>query len=139
MKTYSELIKLPDFESRLRYLMTNSRIGSETFGSHRHLNQTLYRSQEWKSLRNKAIARDNGCDLAMDGFDILDEPIIIHHINPITVEDVLQRASKVFDLENVVCVRDETHKAIHYATNLIKNTPIERKPNDTCPWRISCE
>lgn len=134
-KTYSELISIPSFIERYRYLRIGGRVGEDTFGHDRYLNQILYTSREWRSFRNKIITRDNGCDLA-HGDRMLFERIIVHHINPITVEDVLNRHPKIFDPENVVCVSDITHKAIHYGDeNLLIKDPIERRPNDTCPWR----
>lgn len=135
IKTYSELITLPTFEERFEYLRLNGIVGSETFGHDRYLNQTLYRSPEWKRFRHKIIIRDNGCDLACEGYEIY-EKILIHHINPITVKDILERNPIVFDPENVVCTVLNTHNAIHYGDeSLIIKAPIKRSKNDTCPWR----
>lgn len=135
IRTYSELIMLPTFVERYRYLKIGGRVGSETFGYDRYLNQILYRTAEWKRFRNEIIVRDNGCDLACDGYEIYGK-ILIHHINPITVEDVLNRTSKVFDPENVISTTLNTHNAIHYGDeSLLITEPIERKPNDTCPWK----
>lgn len=137
IKTYSELVKLPTFVERYRYLKIGGRVGSETFGHDRYLNQILYRTIEWKRFRNEIIVRDNGCDLGCEGFEIVGK-ILVHHINPITVEDVLRRKSKVFDPENVVSTTLNTHNAIHYGDeSLLITEPIERKPNDTCLWRRS--
>ena len=135
IKSYSELITLPTFEERFEYLRLNGTVGSETFGHDRYLNQTLYRSPEWKRFRHKIIIRDNGCDLACEGYEIY-EKILIHHINPITVKNILERNPMVFDPENVVCTILNTHNAIHYGDDsLIIKAPIQRNKNDTCPWR----
>ena len=135
-RTYSELIRLPTFLDRFRYLQLGGKVGVETFGYDRYLNQILYRTTEWKRFRNKIIVRDNGCDLACDGYEIVGQRILVHHINPISVEDVLQREPKVFDPENAVSTILNTHNAIHYGDeSLLLIEPIERKPNDTCPWR----
>ena len=134
-KSYSELITLPTFEERFEYLRLNGTVGSETFGHDRYLNQTLYRSPEWKRFRHKIIIRDNGCDLACEGYQIY-EKVLIHHINPITIKDILERNPMVFDPENVVCTILNTHNAIHYGDeSLIIKAPITRSKNDTCPWR----
>ena len=135
IKTYSELITIPTFEERFEYLQLKGSVGKDTFGYDRYLNQVLYRSPEWKRLRNQIIIRDGGCDLACDGYDIYDK-VLIHHLNPITVEDVLARSQKVFDPDNLVCVSHNTHNAIHYGdVDLLVTGPIIRTKNDTCPWR----
>lgn len=136
IRTYNELITIPTFEERYEYLKLKSGVGIATFGSDRYLNQVLYTSPEWKSFRNRIILRDNGCDLAMKDREIFGK-ITIHHLNPITIEDVVNRDSKVFDPNNVVCVCLNTHNAIHYgdASLLVPSNPTERTPNDTCPWK----
>lgn len=135
-RTYSELITIPDYEERFRYLKLSGAVGAETFGYDRYLNQILYRTAEWKRFRRDIILRDNGCDLAHPDYEIIGQRILVHHINPITAEDVLNRSRKVFDPENVLCVSHNTHNAIHYGDeNLLTLSPIERTPNDTCPWR----
>lgn len=135
IRTYSELIRIPTFEERYRYLKLCGKVAEETFGFRRWLNQEFYHSDEWLGFRNKIIIRDNGCDLAMDGYDILDS-IIIHHLNPITYEDILNRNSCVLDPDNVVSTKLSTHNAIHYGNeNLVSLIPVERTKNDTCPWR----
>lgn len=135
IKTYSELITLPTFEERYQYLKLGGKIGVETFGYDRYLNQILYNSPDWKTFRHKIIIRDNGCDLAMEGFEI-HGMILVHHINPITVEDVLRRDPKIFDPENVVSTVLNTHNAIHYGDeSLLMLSPTPRVANDTCPWR----
>lgn len=134
-KTYSELITLPTFEERYRYLKLDGVVGQATFGYDRYLNQILYTSREWRHFRNEIIVRDNGCDMGCKGYDVVTR-VTVHHINPITVEDVINRNPKVFDPENVITVSDNTHKAIHYGDeSLLPIVPIERKANDTCPWR----
>lgn len=134
-KSYSELITIPTFLERYRYLKLNGRVGEATFGHDRYLNQILYTSQEWRRFRDKILIRDEGRDLGIPGFEI-PGGAIIHHINPITVNDVLNRDPKVFDPENVITVSHNTHEAIHYGneTKLIIEPNI-RRPNDTCPWR----
>lgn len=135
IKTYSELITLPTFEERFEYLKLDGTVGLDTFGYDRYLNQMLYRSAEWKRLRRDIIIRDNGCDLACDGFEIHDR-ILIHHINPITVDDVNKRRPSIFDPDNLISVSHNTHNAIHYGDiDLLAIAPIERTKNDTCPWR----
>ena len=135
IRTYSELITIPTFEERYNYLKLNGIVGKETFGYDRYLNQLLYRSSDWRSFRDRIIIRDNGCDLACEGFE-LQSRIIIHHIDPITVEDILNKHPKVFDPENVVSTSHNTHLAIHYGDkNLISIGQINRYKNDTCPWK----
>ena len=135
IKTYSELITFPTFEERFQYLKLGGAIGVETFGYDRYLNQILYNSPEWKRFRNKIAVRDNGCDLALEGFEIHCS-ILIHHINPITVEDVLRRNPCIFDPENAITTMLRTHNAIHYGDeSLLMLAPKERTANDTCPWR----
>ena len=135
IRTYSELITIPTFEERFEYLQLKGSVGKDTFGYDRYLNQVLYRSPEWKRLRNQIIIRDDGCDLACDGYDVYGK-VLIHHLNPITVEDILARSRKVFDPDNLVCVSHSTHNAIHYGDmDLLATGPIIRTKNDTCPWR----
>lgn len=135
IKTYSELITLPTYEERFNYLKLEGVVGEMTFGFDRYLNQKLYTSQEWKTVRNQVIVRDNGCDLACEGYEIYGK-ILIHHINPITVEDVINRNPIIFDLENLISTTHNTHNAIHYGDeNLLIKGPIERTKNDTIPWR----
>ena len=135
IKTYSELIIFPTFIERYRYLKINGVVGEETFGYDRYLNQALYNSQEWRNFRRRVIVRDEGRDLACEGFE-MDSRILIHHINPITVEDVLNRHPKIFDMENAVSTSFNTHRAIHYGDeSLLVIEPNERSKNDTCPWK----
>lgn len=134
-KSYLELIELPTFQERFNYLKVGGFIGEETFGYNRYLNQALYRSAEWKRFRRDVILRDKGCDLATDDYEIHGK-VLIHHINPITVNDILKRDFKIFDLNNVVCCSLNTHNAIHYSDeNLLTQEPIVRTKNDTCPWK----
>lgn len=135
IKTYSELITIPTYEDRFRYLQLKGAVGKETFGYDRYLNQILYSSPEWRRLRDRIVIRDNGCDLACEGYDIYGR-VLIHHINPISVDDVVSRKSNVFDPENLICVSHNTHNAIHYGDeSLLVLAPVERTKNDTCPWR----
>ncbi len=135
IKTYSELITYSTFEERYRYLRIGGAVGKETFGYDRYLNQILYTSPEWRSFRKEIIVRDNGCDLGCEGFDIHSR-ILVHHIDPITADDVLNRDQKIFDPDNVICTSHNTHQAIHYGDeNLLITMPMERSKNDTCPWK----
>ena len=110
-------------------------MGARTFGSERILNQVLYTSPEWKRVRRQVILRDNGCDLGSEGHDIRGDRIIVHHINPITVQDILNRDPKVFDMDNLISTSHNTHEAIHFGDeNLLPKQFVERKPGDTCPW-----
>ena len=134
-KQYSELITIPTYEERFKYLQLKGAVGNDTFGYDRYLNQILYNSPEWKRLRNQIIIRDNGRDLGCEGYEIYGR-ILIHHMNPITVEDIVSRDPIVFDPENLICVSHNTHNAIHYGDeNLLIMAPVERTKNDTCPWR----
>lgn len=135
-KTYTELSKLKTFEERFDYLMLSGRVGIETFGYDRYLNQILYSSQRWKSLRDKIIIRDNGSDLGIEGYQIYGR-VIIHHINPLTIDDVLEESPDVFNPEYLICTSHKTHNAIHYGDENYKRSlqVIERRPNDTIPWR----
>ncbi len=136
IRTYSELITFPTFEERFEYLKLSGRVGDETFGRDRYLNQLLYqRSDEWKSSRREVILRDNGCDLGCEGYEIYGQ-IIVHHMNPITIDDVMNLDPKVFDPEFLISTMHRTHNAIHYGhADLLITAPIERRKNDTCPWR----
>lgn len=128
-------MELPTFEERFEYLKLGGKVAQSTFGFNRYLNQALYRSPEWKEFRNQIIIRDNGCDLAIPD-RMIGRRILIHHLNPIRVEDIVKRRHCVFDPENAVCVSFMTHEAIHYGDDsLLILVPEERRPNDTCPWR----
>ncbi len=134
IRTYSELKRLKTFEERYEYLKLLGSVGESTFGFDRYLNQALYRSKEWKDLRNEIIIRDNGCDLGVEGYDIYDK-IIIHHMNPLTADDIIDRTDLVYNPNYLICVSHITHDAIHYGDiSLIPKLPIERKPGDTTLW-----
>ena len=135
IRTYSELITIPTYEERFEYLRLDGLVGEETFGFDRYLNQIFYNSGEWRSLRNNIIIRDNGCDLAMEDYDIKGR-IYIHHMNPIAITDILTQSDFLLNPDFLVCTAFRTHQAVHYGdASLLMTAPIERKPNDMCPWR----
>ena len=135
IRTYSELITLPTFEERFRYLKLGGKVGEDTFGFDRYLNQVFYRSAKWKEIRDYVIIRDNGCDLGMEGHEI-HQRILVHHMNPITKEDILRESGFLLDPEYMICTIKNTHDAIHYGDeSLLITAPIERRKNDTCPWK----
>lgn len=149
IKTYSELCKFSTFNERFNYLRLNGKVGDSTFGSARYLNQKFYREDaEWLEVRDLVIIRDNGCDLGIIGHEItgyrdpktgryIKPTILIHHLNPLTKEDILQRTQFLLDPEYLICVTLNTHNAIHYGDeSLLIDDPIIRRPNDTCPWHI---
>lgn len=137
IRTYSELITIPSFIERYRYLKLNNKVGEETFGFDRYLNQHFYRLKEWKDIRNYVITRDNGCDLGIEDREIPEGvPIIVHHINPISLKDISNKLDWILDPEFLICTFKRTHDAIHYGDeSLLYDEPIERTPNDTCLWR----
>lgn len=135
IRTYSELITLPTFEERFKYLQLNGQVGKDTFGFDRYLNQNFYRSTEWKRLRNQIILRDNGCDLGVEGYEIHGR-IIIHHMNPITIKDIADATEILLNPEYLISTVHNTHNAIHYGDeSLLCLGPIERTKHDTCPWK----
>lgn len=135
MKTYSELILIPTYKERFEYASLNGQVGSATFGADRYINQQFYRSREWRRFRDQIIVRDGGCDLG-DPDRPIGGVIIIHHLNPIRIEDFEKRPELLMDPDLVICVSDLTHKAIHYGDfDLLPKDYVERKPNDTIPWR----
>lgn len=136
IKTYSELSKLKTFEERFEYLKIDGRVGEDTFGFDRIFNQKFYQSKEWKMVRGEVILRDNGCDLGVNGYDILGK-IVIHHINPIGLEDIEECSDILMNPEYLISCSHETHNAIHYGDEKIfrGKVLVERKPNDTIPWR----
>ena len=137
IRTYSQLKQLQTFEERYDYLKLGGVVGEDTFGFDRYLNQNFYRSREWKRVRDEVIMRDNGCDLGVDGHEIRGK-ILIHHMNPITSEDIHRVSDYLLNPEYLICVTHRTHNAIHYGDeSLIITAPIERTQNDTCPWRHS--
>lgn len=135
IKTYSELISIPTFLGRFEYLKLDGLVGIETFGFDRYLNQAFYKSKEWRKIRDEIIIRDLGYDLGVDGYDIQGR-ILIHHINPISKDDIIRRSDLLLNPEFLICTSKNTHDAIHYGDkNPSLTVPIERTPNDTCPWR----
>lgn len=136
MKCYSELIQLPTFQERFEYLKLDGIVAEETFGFDRYLNQIFYRSQQWRKLRYEIIIRDNGCDLGDECYPIYGK-ILIHHINPISQNDILRHSDYLLNPEYLISTTYETHNAIHYGdpSQLPYKELIERTPNDTCPWR----
>lgn len=135
IKTYSELKTLTTFEERFRYLKLNGQVGKDTFGFDRWLNQIFYKDPEWKSIRDYVIVRDNGCDLGIDGYEI-NGRILVHHMNPITKIDIVERSEYLLDPEYLISTVHRTHNAIHYGDeSLLFTMTIERTRNDTCPWK----
>lgn len=135
IKTYSELTKLPSFLARFEYLKLSGEVGQETFGFDRYLNQNFYHSSEWRPIRDYVIARDLGRDLGVEGYEIHGR-IYIHHINPITVDDVKQATEFLTNPEYMICTTHNTHNAIHYGdASMLIIDPVERTPYDTCPWK----
>ena len=135
IRTYSELITLPTFEERFKYLQLGGKVGEDTFGHDRYLNQMFYTSDEWRRIRRDVIVRDNGCDLGIQDREI-HGLIIIHHMNPITIEDIINRSEFLLNPEYLISTVKNTHDAIHFSNERILITdPIERRPNDTCPWK----
>lgn len=136
IRTYSDLVTLPTFEDRFNYLKLSGEIGIETFGFDRYLNQKFYRSEEWKRIRRDVIIRDKACDMALNGMDI-NSGIIVHHMNPISVKDIVEWTPYLMDPEYLICVSIKTHNAIHYGDDSIIDyyKVTERIRNDTCPWR----
>ena len=137
IRTYSELMQIPTFEERFEYLRLGGKVGEETFGFDRYLNQLFYTSKEWRKLRNNIITRDGGCDLGVPGREISEGvKILIHHMNPITVDDIINRSDFLLNPEYLICTIKNTHDAIHYGdSELLYKDPIVRFKNDTCPWR----
>jgi len=135
-KSYQELISIPDYRERYEYLKLGGSVGELTFNGHRYLNQRFYTSDpEWKKVKRAVILRDNGCDMAHEDYQIGGR-IIVHHINPVTIDDLIKRNPIIFDPENLICVSHNTHNAIHYGdVSLLLLPPVERVANDTCPWR----
>lgn len=135
IRTYSELITLPTFEERFRYLRLKGSVGEDTFGFDRYMNQKFYRSAEWKRIRDQVIVRDMGCDLGIEDRVIFDK-VLIHHMNPITSKDIRYVTDMLLNPEYLICVSHRTHNAIHYGDeDLLVTVPIMRTPNDTCPWK----
>ena len=136
VRCYSELITLPTYIERFNYLKLGGRVGADTFGFDRYLNQKFYhQDRDWLSSRDFVIIRDNGCDLGMEGYEIRGK-IIVHHMNPITMDDITKKRDWIYDPEFLICTVHNTHNAIHYGDeNLLSKAPVERTPFDTCPWK----
>ena len=135
IKCYSELMLLPTFQARYKYLRLNGEVGKETFGFDRYMNQFFYRSPEWRRVRDFVITRDEGCDLGIPGREIFGR-IVIHHMNQIRPEDIRNRSDLLLDPEYLITTIHDTHLAIHYGDeHLLLQEPVERRPNDTCPWK----
>lgn len=136
MRTYSELLTFDSYEERFEYLKLDGVIGQDTFGYDRYLNQQFYRTPEWKRVRDQIIVRDNGCDLGVEGYEIYGK-IYIHHMNPLTPKDIIDRSDYLLNPEYLICVTMNTHNAIHYSdASLLAMLPKERTKNDTCPWKL---
>lgn len=137
IRTYSELKQLKTFEERFKYLKLGGVVGIETFGFDRYFNQKFYTTTEWKQLRNHIIVRDLGCDLGCEDHEIFGQRIIIHHMNPIDLEDIEKKSDFLLNPEFLITTIHSTHNAIHYGDeSLIITAPIERRRNDTCPWKL---
>lgn len=137
LRCYSDLVKLETFKERYEYLKLDGTVGIETFGFDRYLNQALYTSPRWRRVRNEIIIRDDGCDLGVDGYFIAD-CILVHHMNPLSIEDIEKERDSIFDPEFLICTSRLTHNAIHYGDEklLPQTIFVERTPYDTCPWRF---
>ncbi|MCM1223494.1 MAG: hypothetical protein NC548_54495 [Lachnospiraceae bacterium] len=134
-RCYSELVLIKSFRERYEYLRLGGKVGEETFGFDRYLNQAFYKSLQWRRERDQVIARDNGCDLGVPGYEI-NGKIIIHHMNPVSVRDIREQSDTLLNPEYLICVTLDTHNAIHYGDeSLLLVTPSTRSKNDTCPWR----
>ena len=134
IRTYRQLLTFQTFQDRFNYLKLNGKVGEETFGFDRYFNQRFYRSKEWRDIRNYVITRDNGCDLAIDDREIY-EKVLIHHMNPISLDDIKQATDYLLNPEFLICVSKQTHDAIHYGDeSLLILEPVIRKPNDTILW-----
>ena len=135
IRTYSDLITLPTFEERFKYLKLIGKVGEKTFGFDRYLNQIFYKSYAWLKVRDSVIIRDCGCDLGISGREIYGK-ILVHHMNPIEDKDLINKNDIILDPEYLICTTKNTHDAIHYGdTDLLFTDPIIRSKNDTCPWK----
>lgn len=136
IRTYFELSKLKTFDERFRYLQLSGKVGADTFGFDRYMNQIFYRSRDWKRIREWVIIRDNGCDLGIEGRDVYGKNIVIHHMNPLGMEDILDMSDYLLNPDYLITTSRLTHNAIHYGDEtLLPREPIERRPFDTCPWK----
>lgn len=135
VKTYTELIRFKTLEERYRYLRIGGRVGEETFGFDRWMNQVFYKDPRWRDIRDEVITRDNGCDLGLEGYDIHGK-IFVHHMNPVTKDDILHNFDSLLNPEFLISTSKRTHDAIHYGNeDLLPQSPIVRTRNDTCPWK----
>jgi hypothetical protein len=135
IKSYNELINLQTFDEKIEYLKLNSRVGESTFGYNRYINQEFYRSPRWKRTRDKVIIRDDGCDLGVEGYEIFNT-VIVHHINSITVENILNDSDILYDLNNLILTSKRSHDYIHYGKKRYNDKIVERSKNDTTPWLL---
>lgn len=134
-RTYSELMKLKSFEERFHYVELKGSVGKATFGYDRWMNQHFYTSPEWRRFKRQILIRDEGCDLGCDDHPIYGS-VIVHHLNPITKEQIINHDPAILDPENVISVSSLTHNALHYGDiDLLPSKFVERRPYDTCPWR----
>lgn len=134
-RSYHELIQFDTFIDRYNYLKIGGLVGEETFGFERFINQQLYKSRKWRKSRDEVIIRDDGCDLGIPGYDIYDM-IIVHHMIPLSIEDIEEERDWIYDPEYLICVSKRTHNAIHFGDDrMLPKGPIERRPHDTCPWK----
>lgn len=133
-RCYTELRQIPTFEERFEYLKLGGQVANETFGFDRWINQRFYKSSEWRKIRRDVILRDNGCDLGMEGYE-LQNGLYVHHMNPILPKDIVDASEWILNPEYLICVSGNTHRAIHYGDAGLLPKIIERKPNDTCPWK----
>ena len=137
MRTYTELSKLRTFKERFEYLQLNGVVGEDTFGFDRWMNQQFYHSKEWLDVKRQVLIRDEGRDLGLPGYEIAGR-VLVHHMNPISKEDIIKRSSILLNPEYLICVSKRTHDAIHYGDDrILRPAFVERRPNDTCPWRNS--
>ncbi|AMM44372.1 HNH endonuclease [Arthrobacter phage Mudcat] len=134
IRTYSELIQYNTFEERFNYLALKGSVAAQTFGHERYLNQEFYRSRAWKQVRRDVIARDLGCDLGLEGFDIHDRPIV-HHMNPMSADNIIHGDEDILNMEYLITVTHKTHNGIHYGDDSVIPKPfVERRPGDTRLW-----
>ena len=136
MKTYSECIALPTFKERFEYLMLKGNVGDPTLANYAYLRQRIHTSQQWRKLKRDLIVRDGANDLAFEGHPLIHNRVVLHHINPVSLEELINMAPSLFDPENLICCSHRTHEAIHYSDySIVYDGPIVRFPNDTCPWK----
>lgn len=136
IRTYKELSQLKTFEERFNYLKLDGIVGEDTFGFDRYLNQMFYRSMDWRSVRDKVIIRDNGCDLGVEGYDIRGQKVYVHHMNPLRRNDIVNTTEYLLNPDYLITVTFQTHNAIHYGDEtILPFVPVERYANDTCPWK----